>query len=239
MKIQKNTLYQVSLLNALMQGDYDATLPWSDACPSTDIGLGTCQGLGGEMILLDSKAYLAQNDGTVTPLPKEEPVAFCTFAGLEEDLPSRPCQNIQSFAQLKTLLDEAISQNPNICYGVKLKGKFRSVLVRSVGRQEKPYPPLTEVAKHQNTFTYQNLTGTLVGFWVPAYLGQLNLPSWHLHFLSDDTTKGGHLLDCAVEDAQLQIQPLYDLVVRLPHTPVFAGLDLNQNLLKEAHAIEG
>ncbi|MBV9177498.1 MAG: acetolactate decarboxylase [Nitrososphaeraceae archaeon] len=42
-----------------------------------------------------------------------------------------------------------------------------------------------------------SVPGTLVGFWTPEYAKNLNVPGYHLHFLSKNHAKGGHLLQCS------------------------------------------
>ncbi|AKU98047.1 Alpha-acetolactate decarboxylase [Labilithrix luteola] len=68
-----------------------------------------------------------------------------------------------------------------------------------------PFPTLERATATQIEFTYTNITGTLVGFRLPAYLGTTNQTGYHLHFVSDDHTAGGHVLDVAPA-AGLQIE---------------------------------
>ena len=66
--------------------------------------------------------------------------------------------------------------------------------------------PLVQVAAQQPEFERRDVTGTLVGFWTPEYAGRLNVPGYHLHFLSDDRKFGGHLLECTGSNLRLEIQ---------------------------------
>ena len=36
---------------------------------------------------------------------------------------------------------------------------------------------------------------SLVGVYFPDYMDGINMPGWHLHFLSEDRAKGGHVFD--------------------------------------------
>ena len=88
---------------------------------------------------------------------------------------------------------------PKTCfYAVMIQGEFSYVKTRSVPAQEKPYPPLAEVTKNQPTFEFTDVTGTMVGFRCPPYVTGINVPGYHLHFLTDDRTAGGHLLEFTV-----------------------------------------
>lgn len=55
--------------------------------------------------------------------------------------------------------------------------------VRSLPKQEN-YRPLVEVAKEQSVFTFTDIEGSLAGFFTPAFLSSLNVPGFHLHFVS-------------------------------------------------------
>jgi alpha-acetolactate decarboxylase len=67
--------------------------------------------------------------------------------------------------------------------------------------------PLLNTYK-QAEFEFRGVSGTIVGFRTPAYA--VNIAGWHLHFLSEDRSQGGHLLD--IEGATLngQVQHLED-----------------------------
>ncbi len=86
----------------------------------------------------------------------------------------------------------------NMIYAVEIHGTFPSVTVRAIPGQEKPYPNMTVAAAGEKVHTYANVTGTVVGFYTPVFIQDLNTVGYHLHFLSDDHTMGGHILDMTV-----------------------------------------
>jgi acetolactate decarboxylase len=55
--------------------------------------------------------------------------------------------------------------------------------------------PLFQAAAVQPEFEFHDVLGTLVGVWTPQYAKTLNVPGYHLHFLSADRKSGGHLLE--------------------------------------------
>jgi acetolactate decarboxylase len=89
--------------------------------------------------------------------------------------------------------------------------------------------PLVVAAAHQPEFTYENLAGTLVGFWTPEYAKTVNIPGYHLHFLSHDHQRGGHLLQCRGRQLRLQIQREGVLSIAMPETEDFLKADLRQD----------
>ena len=65
----RETIYQVSLLQGLTFGDYNGSVSVADLKKRGDIGIGTFEGLNGELIAIDGKVYNWQAvDKSLTPL---------------------------------------------------------------------------------------------------------------------------------------------------------------------------
>jgi acetolactate decarboxylase len=61
------------------------------------------------------------------------------------------------------MLVDGLMDVPNWFYAVRVDGHFASVTTRSVPRQDRPYPPLAEVAKTQPVFHLDVVSGRLAG----------------------------------------------------------------------------
>jgi acetolactate decarboxylase len=129
------------------------------------------------------------------------PFAFVTHfeADIVQDLGA-----VSSVDDLKKALEKLLPHK-DAFYAVRLSGTFNKIQVRSVPKQTQPYPELKEAIKNQVVFDYQNIKGTLVGLWSPDYVGGINVPGPHLHFISEDLTLGGHLLDLDLASGQLSL----------------------------------
>ena len=88
---------------------------------------------------------------------------------------------------------------------------------------------LAQAAAAQPEFEFRDVSGTLVGFWTPEYAKTLNVPGYHLHFVSADHTQGGHLLQCSGASLCLQIQSAGDFHIALPETEDFLRADLRRD----------
>jgi acetolactate decarboxylase len=95
-------------------------------------------------------------------------------------------------------------------------GRFDYIKTRSVPRQRKPYPPLAEVVKHQYTFEFHGVLGSLVGFRFPRYAQGLNVAVYHFHFITADRSAGGHVLKFQLARGELRIDREADLQFELP-----------------------
>lgn len=113
----------------------------------------------------------------------------------------------QNFNTLKADLDPMIL-NKDRFYAICVDGVFNQIQVRSESQQPKPYPSLTDALKNQDMFKYKNVKGTLVGFWCPDDIGTLNVVGYHFHFISDDHSEGGHVLDVSVNTAAVKLDEI-------------------------------
>ncbi len=86
---------------------------------------------------------------------------------------------------------EELLPSRNMIYAIRVDGYFEHVKVRSVPKTEN-YKPLVEVAENQPEFEFNQIKGTIAGFYTPSYLSTVNVPGLHLHFISEDFEHGGH-----------------------------------------------
>jgi acetolactate decarboxylase len=61
----------------------------------------------------------------------------------------------------------------------------------------------------------------------------LNIAGYHFHFLSNDRTKGGHLLECSGKNLRVRVERLSDFHLCLPESEEFLRADLTQNPAKD------
>ena len=47
-----------------------------------------------------------------------------------------------------------------------------------------------------------DINGTLVCVYYPDYMDWINASGWHLHFISEDRKKGGHVFDLSLENSK-------------------------------------
>ena len=210
----RETIYQVALLQSLTQGYYDGIIKVSELKEHGDIGIGTFEGVNGEMIVLDGTVYQALGDGTVQVAADDETVPFSNVTFFDKD-GSVELSDINDVNALKEKLNAMVEENgKNLFYFVKMSGTFEKMNVRSEIKQEKPYKTLDKALEtDQREFSYDNITSTVVALYCPDYMNGLNTPGWHFHFISDDKTKGGHLLDLqfAKATAEYDATPEFDM----------------------------
>ena len=235
----RETLFQVSLLQGLTFGDYYGSITAEELKQKGDIGLGTFDALDGEMIVLDGVIYKAKSDGTVEVVSDDETIPFSnvTFFDADETI---GLENVADIDTLKSLLDEAVAENGgNRFCVIRIDGTFSEMNVRSEYEQTEPYKPLATVLETDQTFfDYSDIEGTVVGLYCPPYMDRLNATGWHLHFVSKDKTVGGHVLGLSVDSAELQLDYTDGFEMQLPSDDMFMGFDLTVDQSENIQRVE-
>lgn len=229
-------VFQTSTIGALLQGVYDGDMALAELRRQGDLGIGTVNGLDGELIVLNGACFAVRADGRVHLLATDTLTPFAAVTSFEADQ-TVPLGGVGSFAELQELLDARLP-TPNLCYAIRITGIFSYVKTRSVPRQTRPYPKLADVVSSQPVFEFGRISGTLVGFRLPGFVAGINVPGYHLHFLADDLSGGGHLLECAIVEATAEIDHSRGIFVALPGTADFAAADVAQERERELRRVE-
>ena len=233
------SIYQVALLQSLAQGYFDGAMTVSDLKTHGDTGIGTFDGLDGEMIVLDGVVYQATGDGTVVVPADDATVPFSNITFFEPDI-SVPLADIADMAALQAALNEAVTAHgANLFYMVKIPGVFSSIKVRSEFKQAKPYRNLdVALAADQNEFDFEDVRGTMVGLYCPDYMGDLNSVGWHFHFLTEDLARGGHVLQVGVGEATALLDATPGFELFLPEEKAFQEMELSRDMDEAIHKAE-
>lgn len=188
-----STLYEHGTLASLMAGNMAGTITLADLLKHGSTGIGTFDGLDGEVIILDGEVYQAVSDGTVNHVTDSQ--AKMPFASVHTpaDLEELKLADVD----FNALNGKFVQQHElkNVFAALCLAGKFSHVKVRIAPKQKEPYPSLLEVAQGQPTFTRDDVNGTIIGYYAPEIFGSVTAAGWHLHFISDDRQFAGHLLE--------------------------------------------
>ncbi|HEV2742797.1 MAG TPA: acetolactate decarboxylase [Rubrobacter sp.] len=209
-----HTLFQTSTIEALLEGNYDGDVSFAELADRGDFGLGTLDALDGEMIALDGAFYQVKADGLAYRIDGQTRTPFAVVTFFEPGPPHALPAPID-FAGLCAQVDGLVGETGTCC-AVRVDGFFEHVKTRSVPRQRKPYPPLVEVVEDQPTFDLYDTRGSLVGFRFPDHARGLNVPGDHFHFITDDRTAGGHVLECRLARGELRVDREADLRLELP-----------------------
>lgn len=212
-------VFQYSTLEALLGGVYDGEVTVGELLAHGDFGLGTFNSLDGEMIILDGTCYQLRSDGTarVASDTQQTPFAAVTYFSPQT---TSTVDTPTTYQQLDALVSEHIP-SPNLNYAIRVTGHFGTVRTRTVAQQRKPYPPLTEATEGQAEATFTDIAGTLAGYLSPSYEQGITVAGYHLHFLDDSRTRGGHCLDFTLTAGTVAIDTIAALHLSLPQSGEF------------------
>jgi len=214
----RETIFQVAAFEPFAQGDYNGKTSFSELAKHGDFGIGTLNGLDGEMVSINGLFYQIPVDGRPLEIESEAQTPFAIVTFFEADQTFH-FTDAMTFLELTAFIDQLILPE-NAIYAIKVHGVFDYAKTRSVPKQTEPFPILTEVIENQTIFNISNVTGTVAGFRLPNYMDEINIVGYHFHFITDDEAAGGHLLDCIVRNATIEIDYAYNYELLLPKKPV-------------------
>jgi acetolactate decarboxylase len=179
-----------------------------------DLGLGTLNGLDGELIVIDGQVFKAELDCTLSRPDLQSQTPYAVVVPFSPG----PAQRITGPVTAATLEHRLWDnlQRPRAAAAVRIDGHFEMVRVRSVPKQVPPYPLLADAIDHQHRRELHDISGTMVGFCFPDGLSGIEIVGFHLHFASDRRLLGGHVLDFTLRDATVRIDEAAELHVELP-----------------------
>jgi acetolactate decarboxylase len=229
-------LFQYSTIQALMEGIYDGDLTFRRLSRHGDFGIGTFNALDGEMIGVNGRFYQIKADGVAYPVAEDARTPFANVAFFKPEKTIKITTPV-SYKDLEKWLG-AVLPSANLIYAIKITGTFPFVRTRSVPRQQKPYPRLTDVVKQQAVFDFHKIKGEMAGFRTPPFLAGVNVAGYHLHFITADRRAGGHVLDFEIGEARIEIDQMTEFDLQLPLNAAFLQKDLTTGGDKAVDRVE-
>jgi len=219
-------VYQTSTMGALLDGVYDGDVTIRELLRHGDFGLGTFNGLDGEMLILDGVCYQLRADGSARVADADQRTPFAVVTWFHTDRTFEVSTPVDR-AGLKARIDESLP-SANLIVAVRVTGDFSTISTRTVTEQHKPYRPFTEATQDQQEVAFSDVSGTLAGFRMPDYEQGVSVAGYHSHFVAVDRQHGGHALDYRLARGTVEIGVLSDLHLSLPRTPEFLAAELNR-----------
>ena len=219
-------VYQTSTMGALLDGVYDGDVTIRELLQHGNFGLGTFNGLDGEMLVLDGVCYQLRGDGSAQVADADQRTPFAVVTWFDADRSFEVTEPVDR-AGLKARIDESLPST-NLIVAVRVTGDFSVIRTRTVTEQHRPYPPFTEATQDQQEVAFSDATGTLAGFRMPDYEQGVSVAGYHSHFVDAERRHGGHALDYLLTRGRVDISVRSDLHLSLPRTPEFLAAELNK-----------
>jgi alpha-acetolactate decarboxylase len=192
--------------------------------------LGTMASINGEVVVLDGIAYHLQSSGAARKVEAHEELPFAMVTSLEasqtrSNSTFRGLRSKQSILECLRSLFGGVTNR--FVFFLIAKVRCESITVRVVQGQRYPRQPLSELGDAQKVYSYQDVTGSLVGFWSPTYMDGVSVSGLHMHFLSEDRSYGGHVLEVeATQELRMEAAMLNEFDLELPVNEEFDEVTL-------------
>ena len=235
----KETINQVALLQSLALGHFDGSITVKQWKTFGDTGIGTFDGLNGELIALDGVIYQGDQNCRAHVMKDNDTIPFSNITFFEKDF-SVKLNNVADKAALEKILNECVAKSgTNDFYMIKLPAEYNEILIRSEAKQNKPYPTLVQALEAtQKETTLKNVKGTIVGLYCPQFMSSLNSVGWHFHFISDDKKFAGHVLNMNIKNGEAQFDKTENFSMILPKNKDFDKLNFEKDLREDIHKAE-
>jgi acetolactate decarboxylase len=226
----QHTLFQVSTSEALVQGIYEKAVSSKFLLSYGDFGLGTFVNLDGELVVLDGSIYQVRSDGSVSKIVDDTGTPFAVVLHFLPDQ-DHNIESTSTFEDLIRICDQ-YRDSDNLFYVFHVDGRFEHIHTRAM-KATLDGLPLVKAAAIQPEFDFKEIDGTLVGIWAPQFSSAFNVAGYHFHFLSQDRTRGGHLLACSGKNLRVRVERLNDFHMSLPESEEFLKADLTKDTSKD------
>jgi acetolactate decarboxylase len=210
----EHELFQTSTVSALLDGAFEGDVTLVELLEHGDLGLGTLNGLDGELIVLDGEAWKAEVDATLTRPPLTTRTPYAVVVPFSPG-PALPLTGPLGAAELEQRLRHRVDAAGRPT-AIRIDGRFERVTVRSVPRQSRPYPTLAQAIAEEQVSELLGIRGTLCGFRFPDPMDGIEMVGAHLHFVADDRTRGGHVLAYTLLEGEARLDDPTELHVELP-----------------------
>src|ERR1700742_1328012 len=221
-----SAVYQTSTMGALLDGVYDGDVTIRELLQHGNFGLGTFNGLDGEMLVFDGVCYQLRGDGSAHVADADQRTPFAVVTWFDADRSFEVTEPVDR-AGLKARIDDSLPR-ANLIVAVRVTGDFSGIRPPPATKQPRPSPPFPEATQDQEEVTFSNVTGTLAGFRMPDYEQGVSVAGYHSHFVDAERRHGGHALDYLLTRGRVDISVRSDLHLSLPRTPEFLAAELNK-----------
>ncbi|MHC5250603.1 acetolactate decarboxylase [Enterococcus sp. LJL90] len=204
---------QLGTMQMLAESLLEGFVKNKDILALGNVGIGTGEGIDGELVIWDGVSYKVDGEGNITKLGNEFPIVYA-------NVHKNDFQFLQHFENiaLSDIQSDVLKiiNSKNIMFSVLIEGEFVFVTTRSAFKSHKPYPGLEEIAKNQINFHKEKVKGRMIGYYTPVLYQGIGVPNYHQHFIADSLDFGGHVIDAKILSANVFVQMFNGIDIELP-----------------------
>lgn len=213
----KDLFYHYSIWYAFVNKIYDGKLTAAELKTKGDMGLGSYNQLNGELVMLDGILYQITEDGKVQIPNDSTKIVYANATFFDKDYAFEINKTV-NYDSLRAIMNKHLPSK-NLFYAFKIHGKIKNIKCGGLHKQQPPYKNgLDVLIPNRPVFEAQNIQGTMVGFFCPEFIGNINVAGYHLHFISDDRKFGGHVMEFEADSLKVSMDEMKEYQFVLPDT---------------------
>lgn len=197
-------IYHYSIMDGMRSGIYEGQHDVAHLTEKGNFGLGTYNLLDGEMIVKDGVFYRIRTDGNIEKADATSQSPFNSLTNFNADT----TVSFGFSGTLNELQKYIVSLLPskNLPYAVQVKLTLKTIIAGGAEKIARTDTTgLAALMKKRPLYEGKNITGTMIGFYNPAYMSTIDLSPFHFHFISDDKRFGGHLVDANLDNSTVKL----------------------------------
>ncbi|KAF7585617.1 hypothetical protein BBP40_010430 [Aspergillus hancockii] len=221
-----------------MQGLANQGVLVEEALTHGDYGIGTLTNLNGEVVILAGRAYHfpPDEDNHLRKLSLTECMPFAMITRFKPTITKHlPTLTMSS---LPKALYPLLPTQQNCFLSVHIAAAFPRITFRAIPGQTKPKESLADLAERQSIRSVEDRRGVMFGFWSPRFTSGFSFAGFHLHFVSEDRSCGGHVLDFEAAVVDLRAAGIGDYRLEFPSEGVFHEEPIESVAEKSLQAVE-
>ncbi len=198
MRAQAHTLYQTSTMSALVDGIYDGSTTIAELLEHGDFGVGTFNHLDGEMVVNEGVCFHLFSSGEARVASPDDLTPFAAVTTFEADTTFDVTDAHLQGRSAGTDRRQRLEREPLLWD----QGHAGASPRCPPGPRRDRKPPTgrwPEATDDESEQTFTGTDGVLVGFRTPDYEQGISVAGYHLHFLNDEHTGGGHAFDFVLD----------------------------------------
>lgn len=223
-----SSFFQYNIWGAFVNRVFDGSLTVKELKLKGDIGLGSFDMLDGEMVMLDGIAYRIREDGVVSEGKNADEIVYADATFFHPDCQYATSEEV-NFDSLRKVLNSHLP-SPNNFYAFKIIGEFDSIKLGGLHKQSAPFEKgLDYLIPNRPIFIGKKIRGTMIGFYCPSFIGDINAAGFHFHFISEDKKLGGHVMEIkATNFLKVSMQKLVNYEFKLPESEAFETVQFDK-----------
>ena len=205
---------------AALSGAVNGDVSYRQVMQKGDFGLGTFNGITGELVAYDGRFYQISEQGKTVKVDPGWLTPYVQVIFFHPQI-EKMIISATDYDSLKKELSMLLF-NRSIPYAIHISGTFDRLKMRGRCPRKSGMK-----AQQEPVYVREALEGDLVGYYFLEHLLSLTTPGYHLHFLSADKENSGHLMDLSfTSPVTVELQSIQDIDFHIPNSEDYISANI-------------